>query len=135
MLYNSKRVDSPPWFSGKNQSYKNQFQQYAEWEKNYAYNLGGSSSSSTDSDSDSDEDKNADQKLWFIECLESDSSSRDQPASAGQHTCEAGITSSHLFNSGGQCFIFAFYFLPRVPFLRFSLFIETKLISASISSY
>ena len=43
------------FFSGKNQNYKNQFQQYAEWEKNYAYNL----SSSSDEDDDSDDDKNA----------------------------------------------------------------------------
>ena len=45
------------FISGKNQNYKNQFQQYAEWEKNYAYHL---SSSSDDSDDDSeDDDKNA----------------------------------------------------------------------------
>ena len=46
------------FFPGKNQNYKNQFQQYAEWEKNYAYQL-SSESDSDDSDSDDDDDKNA----------------------------------------------------------------------------
>ncbi|GFO29467.1 cytosolic carboxypeptidase 2-like isoform x4 [Plakobranchus ocellatus] len=54
-----KHLQHYGYYTGKNQSYKNQFQQYAEWEKNYAYNLGGSSSSSSNSDSDSDDDKNA----------------------------------------------------------------------------
>ncbi|XP_035828851.1 cytosolic carboxypeptidase 2 [Aplysia californica] len=55
-----KHLQHYGYYTGKNQNYKNQFQQYAEWEKNYAYNL---SSSSDDSASDSDEDdKNAENK-------------------------------------------------------------------------
>ncbi|KAL8568177.1 hypothetical protein ACOMHN_027700 [Nucella lapillus] len=41
--------------AGRNQNYRNGFQQYHEWEKTYGY--GEASSCSSDSESDSDHDK------------------------------------------------------------------------------
>ncbi|BFZ04187.1 hypothetical protein BsWGS_07225 [Bradybaena similaris] len=55
-----KHLQHYGYYTGKNQNYKNQFNQYAEWEKNYAYSL--SSDSSSDSDSD-DDDRNPDGNL------------------------------------------------------------------------
>lgn len=40
------------FLSGRNQNYRNGFQQYNEWEKTFAYGEGSSSSSESDSDSD-----------------------------------------------------------------------------------
>ncbi|CAL1533712.1 unnamed protein product [Lymnaea stagnalis] len=56
-----KHLQHYGYYTGRNQNYKNQFQHYAEWEKNYGYNL--SSDSSEDSELDSDDDKIADSKL------------------------------------------------------------------------
>ncbi|XP_070199558.1 cytosolic carboxypeptidase 2-like isoform X1 [Littorina saxatilis] len=50
-----KHLQHYGYFTGRNQNYRNGFQQYNEWEKNYAFPDG--SSSSSDSDSDSDDDK------------------------------------------------------------------------------
>ncbi|CAG5127250.1 unnamed protein product, partial [Candidula unifasciata] len=48
-----KHLQHYGYYTGKNQNYKSQFHQYAEWEKNYAYSL--STDSSSDSDSNDDE--------------------------------------------------------------------------------
>ncbi|XP_059144861.1 cytosolic carboxypeptidase 2-like isoform X19 [Physella acuta] len=52
-----KHLQHYGYYTGRNQNYKNQFQQYSEWDKTFGYNL--STSSCDCSDSESDEEKNA----------------------------------------------------------------------------
>ena len=52
--------------TGRNQNYRNGFQQYNDWEKTYAYGEG--SSCSSDSESDSDDDK-SNGELYIFACI------------------------------------------------------------------
>lgn len=51
-------------FSGKNQNYRNGFQQYKEWEKTFAFGEG--SSSSEECDLDSDDEKSAIGQYFYL---------------------------------------------------------------------
>ena len=60
------------FLAGRNQNYRNGFQQYNEWEKTFAYGEG--SSCSSESDTDSDDDKSNGECMhqrWsvFVFCL------------------------------------------------------------------
>lgn len=88
-------------FSGRNQGYKSNFQSYAEWEKNFPYNMSVSESSESD-DSDSDDKKGNPSILYVREttlelniCIEFELLPLEKFAQIGVYDCVALLCHPH----------------------------------------